>query len=67
VGKIKLQLTISIFAAVINVPLAILLGKNFGIEGVLMSNIMVLIVSSIIYPIQYQKLITNKATGVWAK
>jgi O-antigen/teichoic acid export membrane protein len=67
VGKIKMQIIISITSAIINIPLAIILGALIGIEGILIANITVLIFSSILYPIQFKKLIQNKAQGLWNK
>jgi O-antigen/teichoic acid export membrane protein len=67
VGKIKLQLYISTFSAVLNIPLAIFLGKHFGIYGVLLSTVILGSISAIWSPIQYKKLINNKATGIWNK
>lgn len=66
-GKIKLQLYLGISAAVINVPLAILLGLKIGIEGVLLANVLVTIMGALIYPVQYKKLIDNNAKGIWNK
>ncbi len=57
VGKIKLQLFLGISAAILNIPLAIFLGKKIGVEGVLLANIIVLLIGTIVYPIQYKQLI----------
>lgn len=65
VGKIRFQLFIGIIAAVLNVPLAIYLGSKIGIQGVLIANIIVTISGTILYPLQYKKLLNNTATGVW--
>jgi len=67
VGKIKLQLYSGIFGALINIPLAIFLGKHLGIYGVVMSTAILGIVSAVWSPIQYMKIINNKATGIWNK
>jgi O-antigen/teichoic acid export membrane protein len=66
-GKIKLQLYLGLSAAILNVPLAVFLGLKIGLEGVLLSNILVVGIVSWIYPIQYKKLITNSAYGIWNK
>jgi len=66
-GKIKLQLYLGISVAIINVPLAILLGLRIGIEGVLLANVLVTITGALIYPMQYKKLINNNAKGIWNK
>ena len=67
VGKIKLQLYSGTFGALINIPLAIFLGKHLGIYGVILSTTIVAVVSAIWSPIQYMKLINNKARGIWNK
>ena len=67
VGKIKLQLYLGIMAAFLNIPLAIFLGKRIGVNGILLANIIVLIFGSFIYPIQYKKLINEKARAFWNK
>jgi O-antigen/teichoic acid export membrane protein len=67
VGKIKLQLYFSIINSIINIPLAILLAKKFGIIGVIAStSILGLLVAGVSF-IQYNKIINNKDNGVWSK
>ncbi|HKK43367.1 MAG TPA: oligosaccharide flippase family protein [Bacteroidales bacterium] len=67
VGKIKLQLYSSTLGAIVNIPLAIYLGKHFGIYGVLLSTVILGIISALWSPVQYWKIIHNKATGIWNK
>ena len=69
VGKIRIQLYYSIFVATINIPLSIFLAKNLGmgITGVIVSTNICLIIASIWSPIQYLKIINNKANGIWAQ
>ena len=67
VGKIKLQMWVGFSVAIINIPLAILLGKQKGIEGILLANIIISLLAGWIYPLQYYKLINNKATGIFNK
>jgi Na+-driven multidrug efflux pump len=69
VGRIKLQLFIVAFQCIISVPLAILFAKyfNFGTTGVILAININLFVPAIFIPIQYKKLITNKAQGIWLK
>ena len=64
-GKIRLQLYISVFSMIINIPLAILLGKKIGIAGVILSTVLLGILNMIIEPIQTHKLINQKASGIW--
>lgn len=65
VGKVKLQLYLGIIAAIFNVPLSIYLGNRLGIEGVLIANIIVLSIGVWVYPMQYYRIIHNKARGIW--
>lgn len=65
VGKIKLQLYSGLLSAIINIPLAIFLGKHFGISGVILSTLLLSIMSAILYPIQYAKIINKHAIGIW--
>lgn len=66
-GKIKMQLYASMVGMVLNIPLAIFLGKKFGISGVILSGIILCIINMIIEPIQTNKLLNNKARGIWNK
>lgn len=69
VGKIRLQFYFSIFAAVINIPLSIYLAKgmNMGITGVITATIICIGFASIWAPIQYKKIISGTAQGIWKK
>ena len=67
VGKLSLQMFIGIGSAILNVPLAIFLGKKIGIEGVFLANVLVTFPAALIFPLQYKKLITENAKGFWNK
>ena len=67
IGKIKLQLYLGISAAILNVPLALFLGLKFGVNGVLLSNVILVLAVSWIFPLQYKKIINNTANGIWTK
>jgi O-antigen/teichoic acid export membrane protein len=69
VGKVRIQLYYSIIIAFLNIPLSIFLAKNagLGITGVMVSTNVCLIFASIWAPIQYRKLISGTATGIWNK
>lgn len=68
-GKVKLQLFCSIFAALINVPLAIYLGRELGLgtTGVMLSTCLSLLPASFTGTIQAKRLINGKAYGIWAR
>ena len=65
VGKIKIQLYSAIFGILLNIPLVIILGKLIGIKGVILANAIFGAVNMIWGTIQYNKIINNKATGIW--
>ncbi len=67
VGKVRFQLYYSIFVAILNIPLSILLAENagMGITGVIVSTNICLILASVWAPLQYLKIINNKAKGIW--
>ena len=69
VGKVRLQLYYSIIIAFLNIPLSIFLAKNvgLGVTGVMVSTNICLIFASIWAPIQYRKLISGTAKGIWNK
>jgi O-antigen/teichoic acid export membrane protein len=68
-GKIKLQLYTAVTVAVINIPLSIFLAKNLGMgaAGVILGSCISYLPGSILGPIQYYKLVNEKAKGIWGK
>lgn len=67
VGKVKLQLYIAVAGSLINIPLAIFLGKTLGIYGVVLSTTIISLASAIVSPLQYKKVVSNQAKGIWNK
>lgn len=69
VGKIKLHMYSFALGAIVNVPLSIVLVKytSLGVEGVIIATILCIIPNLILFPVQYIKLISGKATGIWNK
>lgn len=68
-GKVTVQLYSLVVMSVINIPLSIFLAKNLelGITGVIFATIICLIPHVILCPIQYLKIINNRAYGIWNK
>ena len=66
-GKVKLQAIQGATVAVLNIPLSIFLSLFFkmGTNGVILSTIICFIPSLILNPIQYNKILTKSATGIW--
>ncbi len=69
VGKINLQLILSVITILTCVPLSIFLITimNFGVASVVIGPTISLLPFVIIMPIQYLKIINNKAKGIWDK
>lgn len=67
IGKLKLQTYITFVGLVLHIPLSFCLGQIVGAYGVLTSMITINIIYSIFFTIQVNKLINNKAHGIWAK
>ncbi len=69
IGKIRLQLYFSIIISLINIPLSVYFARNlgFGISGVILATIACLLIGAVLTPIQYYKIINNKAAGIWNK
>ncbi|MBR8537488.1 oligosaccharide flippase family protein [Carboxylicivirga sediminis] len=69
VGKIKLQLYISLTSTVFNIPLSIFFGKYLGMgpSGVILATIVCLLSGAVLHPIQYNRIINDTAKGIWSK
>jgi O-antigen/teichoic acid export membrane protein len=67
VGKLRVLVIVILIAAFVNVPLSIYLGKLWGLIGVVSANSIVLFVLGIVTYIQSQKIINQKAEGIWFK
>lgn len=65
IGKVKVAFLFSIINAIIFLPLTFIFGKKFGLEGIILSQI--IIVSPGLYwlPKQYKLIINNNAKGIW--
>ncbi|MBZ5855766.1 oligosaccharide flippase family protein [Flavihumibacter profundi] len=67
VGKIRLQLVMYIFCILVNIPLSIMLGRVWGIQGVVVSSIIIHIIMGFVFYIQTEKIIAKNALGIWNK
>lgn len=66
-GKVYIQFLTSIISPLIFIPLAILLGKYFGQAGIIYASILCNFYGIVLAPLQYKKIISNQAQGVWNK
>jgi O-antigen/teichoic acid export membrane protein len=67
IGKIKLQLYLVIFSGVINIPLAIFLGKKLGLVGITLTSTLLFIFMGTIFSIQTRKILNKTAVNIWNK
>ena len=66
-GTIKLQTYVATAGLIIHIPLALYLGRIFGVLGVIYSLIIIHILYTIIYTLQLRKILTQRAKGIWLK
>ncbi|MBK9356515.1 MAG: oligosaccharide flippase family protein [Bacteroidales bacterium] len=68
-GKIKLQLYTTVAVALLHIPIAIFLSVNLGMgtAGVILGSCITYLPGSILGPMQYFRIINNKAGGIWGK
>jgi Na+-driven multidrug efflux pump len=68
-GKIKLQLYTAVTVAIFNIPLSIFLANTLGMgaSGVILGSCISYLPGAILGPIQYYKLVHEKAYGIWGK
>ena len=69
VGKIKIQSILHFIITLINIPLSIFLAIkiDLGIYGIIAATIICVTLFLIFSPLQYYKIINNKAVGIWNK
>lgn len=69
IGRIRLELYLSVIMAIVVIPLMVLFASylNLGITGIPIAISFSLLMGSIFVPIQYSKIINNKAKGIWIK
>ena len=67
VSKMKVGFYLAIVTAIINIPLCIFFADylNWGLSGIIIASSVSLIPDLIFLPIQYYKIINNKAKGIW--
>ncbi|WP_194973848.1 lipopolysaccharide biosynthesis protein [Aquiflexum lacus] len=66
VGKIRLQLFVTTIQAVLHIPLAIVAANYFDVYGVIIVSITWTFLNSIWEPIQFKKIISESAEGIWS-
>lgn len=67
IGTLKLQTYITLIGLLLHIPLSLFIGKYLGALGVIWSMITINIIYSTFFTIQMNKLLNQKAKGIWAK
>lgn len=67
IGKIKLQLYVSVLLSIVYIPASVYAGKIAGLPGVITASILMVGVNAVVYPVQYYKLINfrQKKKSIW--
>jgi O-antigen/teichoic acid export membrane protein len=68
-GKIRLQLYTAVYSIVMTIPIAWLFCRVFhlGPKGVILAMICTSLPVTVLYRIQYTKIMSRKASGIWVK
>jgi len=68
-GKLQVQTFSYVIIALINIPLSIFFVKYYhmGASGVILASSICLLILAVLMPIQYSKIINNRAKGIWAR
>ncbi len=67
IGKVRLQLILVTLSALLNVPLAIFLGRTYGLPGIISANTIFFIGMGIVFSIQCNLISKQEATKIWNK
>jgi len=67
IGKIRLQLYLYIIVCIINIPLCCFLAVKVGINGIVISNLIMFIGMNIILWIQTNKILSQTDKNIWSK
>jgi len=65
IGKVRLQVYSSVVEMILFIPVALYLGKTWGVAGIILSPVVVYFPRMIWVPVQLKKLINRTATGIW--
>jgi len=65
IGKLKIQLINTFSASCAFIPLALWLSKSMGISGIVIALCITNLSGALLNPIQYYKVISGKASGIW--
>ncbi len=67
IGKVTLQMIVYVFFAIISIPIMYYSSKIFGLQSIILFSAFVYLAQAVIGEIQLNKILQNKATGIWNK
>ena len=67
IGCIKLQTYVTLFGGLVYLPLAMLAGRLFGTNGIILAQVGIVSVYSVCFTIQLTRILKQKANGIWIK
>lgn len=69
VGKVKLQLVVSVVGAILNIPMSYFFAKicGLGVAGVILASTISIAYGPLLAPIQFYKIVKGKSSGIWNK
>ncbi len=67
IGKLNIQIIMAIALSIIYLPCSILAGKYHGLNGILTTFVIITFCNYLWAKIQYNKLVSGTATGIWNK
>jgi O-antigen/teichoic acid export membrane protein len=65
IGKLRVQLINTLIVSSLFIPLALGLSKSLGITGIVVALCLTNLSGAVLNPIQYYKIISGKAAGIW--
>lgn len=66
-GILKLQMYVAVIQLVLFPIISYLLGHNFALIGVIISNCIIVLISGVTLSIQVRKILRQEASGIWLK
>ena len=66
-GKLRIQMINTVCVALLNIPFCFVLGKLWGIYGIVLSLCLLNLSGLLLNKIQLSKIIEKRATGIWCK
>lgn len=67
IGFIRLQMIVTLGEAIVFIPLAILGAKSYGVVGIIGALVLVNLVCATTNSIQYKKIMSGRASGIWVR